>query len=92
MTKNQLKKITTHIWKNRKSKKYYVFDYPDYNGLPKKLSNTLSSEAVDVIQDMWSEITGLDIYGKKYSGEFKSKKEFFALFSRGLKSFGENIK
>lgn len=33
------------------TKEYYEFDYPDYGGLPKKISNRLTSEAVDYIQE-----------------------------------------
>lgn len=35
---------------------YGVFDYPDYGGMPKKLSNQLSSALVDRIQDMFDGI------------------------------------
>lgn len=44
------------LWKNRnaelRDETYgYNFDYPDYGGLPKRISNRLSGEAVDRIQD-----------------------------------------
>lgn len=29
---------------------FVIFDYPNYGGLPKRLSNTLSPEAVDAMQ------------------------------------------
>ena len=28
----------------------YIFDYPDYSGLPRSISNRLSPDAVDAIQ------------------------------------------
>jgi len=39
-----------------KAEEYWVFDYPDYGGMPKKLSNQLSSALVDRIQDMFDGI------------------------------------
>ena len=35
---------------------YEYFDYPDYCGMPKKLSNKLSGDLVDRIQENWDEI------------------------------------
>lgn len=40
------------LWDHRKNRKEY-FDYPDYGGLPFRLSNKLTSEFVDYIQDLW---------------------------------------
>jgi hypothetical protein len=36
--------------------KEYIFDFPDYGGLPKNIWNRLPSDLVDVIQIAWSEL------------------------------------
>lgn len=45
------------LWSNRKNllNEYneWEFDYPNYGGLPKKISNKLSGEAVDRIQNLF---------------------------------------
>jgi hypothetical protein len=51
-------RIIDHIFPKRKE--YWglygdMFDYPDYAGLPKKISNTLSPEAVDAMQEVLGE-------------------------------------
>lgn len=48
----QQKEMIDYIWDNRKSiiKKYDCFDYPDYCGLPKRISKNLSSDFVDYMQ------------------------------------------
>lgn len=49
--------LVEHLWGMRaqvlckEEDQEFNFDYPDYGGLPKKISNKLSSEIVDVIQD-----------------------------------------
>lgn len=65
------------LWKNRKDlaekythknePDYEMFDYPDYAGMPKKLSRRLSGDFVDVVQSVWSDL--LD-------DNFKTKNKF----------------
>ena len=47
-----VEEVVQWLWINRKdlSKQDY-FDFPDYCGMPKHLSNKLSSQTVDRIQD-----------------------------------------
>ena len=46
------------LWSNRENLKadkidgHYYFDYPNYGGLPKRISNKLSSEVVDRMQEL----------------------------------------
>ena len=83
MTKNQFKIITDHIWKNRKklAKTDYEFDYPDYLGLPKRIANKLSPEAVDAIQEiMW-------VIEDGYNKRFYKK-----LLFQSMKDLGEKMK
>lgn len=44
------------LWKNRKQTfdKEYIFDFPEYGGLPKKIANKLASDVVDIIQVFYS--------------------------------------
>lgn len=73
-------KAVDYLWNNRKElkKKFYnkdepkpweyqVFDYPDYYGMPKRISNKLDGDFVDALQRN----TYLLL-----KGEFKTKKEF----------------
>jgi len=57
MKKKIFDQVVDELWKNRIWYWYYdedyIFDYPDYGNLPKKLSRTFSSEVVDAIQDIW---------------------------------------
>lgn len=55
--------VALWLYENRNSLKekfeaddYWIFDYPDYGGMPKKLSNQLNSALVDRIQDKFDEI------------------------------------
>jgi hypothetical protein len=52
------------------------FDYPDYGGLPKRISNRLSSEAVDALQSI------LDM-------KFLNKRDFAKTYKQSLKDLGE---
>lgn len=42
--------------KNAHEEGDYCFDYPDYGGLPKRISNALSSMEVDCIQESLDDI------------------------------------
>lgn len=48
----KLLKVAKYLWDNRQQivENYTVFDYPDYGGLPKELSDGLSPDTVDAIQ------------------------------------------
>lgn len=58
-----LEPLIEYLWKHRKELManaeydsnygipYIDFDYPDYGGLPKKISNRLYSSHVDIIQE-----------------------------------------
>lgn len=58
---------------------YVLFDYPDYGGLPKRISYSLSPEAVDAMQD---------ILYKKYT----RKRDFAAAYKERLFELGEKIR
>jgi len=80
MGKKTFLRIVDHIFPIRK--KFLedfdeVFDYPDYGGLPKKISNSLSPEAVDAMQYI------LD--GCKFS----SKRDFARAYRNRLLEIGE---
>jgi len=49
------KQLIDHLWKNRELlfNKNFLFDYPDYAGLPKQVSQKLTSTVVDVIQEIF---------------------------------------
>ena len=44
-----------YLWNNRKeiTKQFEYFDYPDYAGIKKSISNRLYGDSVDVIQKHW---------------------------------------
>lgn len=60
MTKKTFNEITDFYWKHRDF--YFYFDedfvpeYPDYGCLPNRLSQKMSSEAVDSLQGIWSDV------------------------------------
>jgi hypothetical protein len=60
-----------------------LFDFPDYGGLPKKVSNKLSPEAVDAMQQVLAGIGG------EVSCDFRSKREFIRAFRERLHQLGE---
>ena len=52
-----LYKVAVWFHKNRKTIwDHEEFDYPEYATLPKKLSDQLSCDSVDWIQDRWDDI------------------------------------
>jgi hypothetical protein len=71
--------IIDHMFPKRKQ--YWglygdVFDYPDYAGLPSKISYKLSSEAVDAMQFV-------------IDHPYKNKREFARAYKRRLIELGE---
>lgn len=79
-----LEKLITHLWKNRKSYNIQsVFDFPDYGGLSHRVYSSLSSEAVDAVQDCWRELV---------NGEFNTKANFKRAYVERLLCLGENIR
>jgi len=77
-------KIVNHIYPIRKSLVYPdgVFDYPEYGGLPKRISNNLSPEAVDAMQDVLFDLEGnLSFYKRKY--------QFRSAYKERLRDLGE---
>lgn len=88
MTKKTFNEITDFYWKHRDF--YFYFDedfvpeYPDYGCLPNRLSQKMSSEAVDSLQDVWSDIF--------QSEDVKTKKQFRQKWKSAMKELGENIK
>ena len=56
-----------------------VFDYPDYGGLPKNISNRLSSEAVDAMQSI-------------ICNGFERKRDFAKAYKDRLEELGEKIR
>ncbi len=55
------------------------FDYPDYEGLSKTVSNVLSSEAVDALQDI-------------LQGKYMRKRDFARAFKNRMFDLGEKGK
>jgi hypothetical protein len=49
------KQLVDHLWKNRELlfNKNFLFDYPDYAGLPKQISQKLTTIAIDIIQEIF---------------------------------------
>ena len=64
----------------------YVFDYPNYGNLPKKLSNTFSPEIVDAIQEVWTDAFQVNIGADQPI--IKTKRDFRAAFKYNLKELG----
>jgi hypothetical protein len=53
-TKNAVKWLNANYRKHPEwlAENFY-FDYPEYGGMPRKLSSRLTSDAVDAIQEAW---------------------------------------
>lgn len=83
--------MTQYIWENRKE---YIenFEYDNEFGIAVFLDDTLSSEAVDAMQSMWSKVIGLNIYGKPHKYKFKTKREFRSAYKRRLRELGELVR
>jgi len=67
------------LWDERESiqnREDQSFDYPDYYGLPKKISSKLGSEDVDKIQDYRHELFDYK--------SFKNKKQFVKKFTERI--------
>jgi hypothetical protein len=80
--------IVNHVYPTRNK---YAFaggdeqwDFPDYGGLPKRISNTLSSEAVDAMQDIIQ-----SSYSRKRDFVKAYKERLFELGEPGL--YGKKI-
>lgn len=73
-------RIVDHVFPTRK--KYSndgddeQWDYPDYGGLPKSISMTLSSEAVDAMQDI-------------IQSSYNRKRDFARAYKNRLEELGE---
>lgn len=79
MKKQTFNEVTKFLFDHRYFYKNFddyclQFDYPDYLGLPKKLSNLLSPETVDAIQNIINELIQsqtLTEYRKELTKELK---------------------
>jgi hypothetical protein len=71
--------ILSLIYDNAKAKKYDEFEYPNYAGLPKAVSNKLSPDFVDAIQNCWDFIFT------------KDKNNWLKMAKTELKNLGENL-
>lgn len=83
---NMRKKIKDDMMSSDKDDKLW-FDYPDYYGLSKKVSNRLSSDFVDSLQgDFFGELLrgGIDRYNKF----FKSKRDLNKLINEVWEIYG----
>jgi hypothetical protein len=88
MTKKTFNEITNFYWKHRDFYFYFdedfVPDYPEYGCLPDRLSQKMSSEAVDALQDIWSDV---------FMGEdIKTKKQFQQAWKAAMRELGETVK
>ena len=74
--------IVDCLWENRKQTNDpdWYFDYPEYGGLPHKISKKLNSHAVDIIQEVYNEY---DMRGVKRKATLRGilKNYFFILTS-----------
>ena len=66
MKKSIFNAVVNHLWDHRYYYNVYSeFDFPFYAGIPKKYSRYLSTEAVDAIQSLWTNIIEKDLYTSK---------------------------
>jgi hypothetical protein len=58
--------IVDVLWENRKQlqDEDFYFDYPEYGGLPDRISDRLSSHAVDIIQETYNPYDMKDVKRK----------------------------
>jgi len=91
MKKEIFDQTVNELWNNRKFycnyDEDYVFDYPFYGELPRKLHKTFSSEVVDAIQIIWKYLGNDD-----YPHINRTKAEFRKRFKEQLLELGEKIK
>jgi hypothetical protein len=104
MTKKTFKRIVDHIWKHkqkftkwsRTNEWIYEFDFDDYGGLPETISDHLSSEAVDAMQNIWGFVINSTQFGQPLATEgldpYTSKREFSKMYRAELTELGERIK
>lgn len=80
MGPKSFQRIVDHVFPTRKlynkEGEDLQWDYPDYGGLPKNISDTLSSEAVDAMQDIIQD-------------SFKRKRDFARAYRDRLRDLGE---
>lgn len=68
--------IVNCLWRNREQcVDDYVFDFPEYGGLPTRIANKISSQAVDTIQEL---------YSPHYMSQIKRKSTFRKLLKDEL--------
>jgi hypothetical protein len=74
MTRKLFEALVDELWEKRNQfvENDFEFDYPDYGGIPDKLINKLSSEAIDAVQqclfyvDPWEEHNKDSFYEELY--------------------------
>ncbi len=79
MTIKLFTEISNRIYPFRKEICGYGFDWPNYGGLPKKIINRLSPEAVDAIQDV-------------IQSHFVRQRDFERSLKKRMEQLGEIIK
>lgn len=83
MTRTKFNYLVDELWKKRKKLNNTNFDFPDYCNIPTSLSNSLSPEAVDAIQSVFS---------PSNKSAIKSKKIFSKELYLSIVGLGEKIK
>ena len=98
MTKRMFERMTELLWNKRKEiregmirQEVDIFDYPDYGELPKYIANSLSPEAVDAMQDVWSYLVNLNLGFQEVPEHFKRLREFRSAYKQRLWELGEKV-
>jgi len=89
MTIDKFNQITKFLWEHREFYKHfyedYLPDYPDYACLPPCLIRSLSSEAVDALQEIWVDFVHEE-------SEIKTYKKFQSIYKEAIQDLGEKVK
>jgi len=83
-----IQQLAAAIWTKWKTKLPTDFDYPSYGGLPKPISNKLSSDFVDAMQD---EVGELNMDKSYFTKVFRDQKSVEAMVRRAYKRYGSII-
>lgn len=83
-----IKKLAAVIWTKWKTKLPEYFDYPGYGGLPKPISNELTSDFVDAMQ---VEVDDLNMDKSYFTKVFRNQKSVEDMVLRAYKKYGSII-
>ena len=90
--KTNFQKAMDFFWENRERYRKEIgegekpnFFSPKYANLPEKILRKLTSEEIDIIQNLWSQLLGWDTFDACVVAEFETKEAYCSAMKKRIK-------